>query len=381
MAAAATACRQPWGLTVCIQGDQRFCGSSILKWPASPSSSTSAAAAGAPAGDLLQQQQQQQSTGQQLEPWLQQAINNGLLDDLQAQPCCGCSESSPTDGALSSALADSADSADIAGTAAAAREALQLQVRQQWVRSRLLQAQGQLEEADAAGRACLWELERLGQLEAAAGAVRGASADNGSGVAGAGSTAAADDGGNARGRSGQKEVSLLLPSCHLDSTVDAAAVRDKLDTMWLCRQLLAAEQQLQGLPGVLLQVQQLSAALEQQQAEQQQAEQQQWELLECVHQVQAVADDILEVVGPRCLGNSGGWLVRLYSNPADAVSPVMDTTSKAMRNMHCLIRGGASTKVGRAVLLEMPPPAGGLLQQHSTSVIRGSNKLQILPGI
>lgn len=308
---------------MCTQGDQRFCGSSILSWPASPSSSTSAAAAGAQAGDL--QQQQQQSPRQHLEPWLQQAINNGLLDDLQVQPYHGCSESGQADGVLSSAFADSPDSAAVAAdaaaaAAAAAREALQLQVRQQWVRSRLLQAQGQLEEADAAGRACLWELERLGELEAAGAAVRGASPDIDSGVARAGSTAAAD-GGSDRGGSGLKEgrvqpcgVSLLLPSCHLDSSIDAAAVQHKLDTMWLSRQLLAAEQQLQGLPGVLLQVQQLSAALEQQQEEQQQ-----WELLECVHQVHAVADDILEVVGPRCLGNSGVQLLRLDSNPAGVI--------------------------------------------------------------
>jgi hypothetical protein len=301
----------PWGAALHLPGLQRFRG---LR-PFTPTSQAPDSAA----ANLQQQQQQQPDVPPVLPPWLQQVLNNGTLHDVLQQQQDSCDAAA--DETLAALAAGPAR--DATGVAAAAADEaptlpmLQQQVRKQWVVSRLLQAQGKLQQADAAGKACLYALQELGQLSGAAAV--GTAALEGSVGTLQHVRAGVDQPHQQQGQQQQQgsDVStqqvpcalVLLLNCVLDCTIDAAAVRQKLDEMWLSMQLLSAEQQLQGIGRMARQVQQLSAsALQQQQqpgagagAEGEQLA----VVLQLVGDVHCGADSISKMLGPRCLTNEG----------------------------------------------------------------------------
>lgn len=302
-------CWHPWGPAVTVPGPQRFLGlSALLK----PGQAAAASQSGADADSArLQQQHQEDSPSRCLEPWLQQALNNGVLPGLLAQRSSSSSDLSnapeqlpanstsngSADISLDPAAPDTAEAA--AGpTVASRRAALCVQVRKQWVASRLLQAQGRLEEADAAGKACLGLLQQL-------------SAVPGDDLPPPPAAAIGDAAGGDAAQSAQPVQHVSLPHCQLDGTISTATVAEKLDQMWLSKQLLAAQQKLQELDGVLKQVQQLAAiaaaaAADSNSQQQQQAVQEQQQeccelMLQLVREVHAAAHGMLGVLGPRCL--------------------------------------------------------------------------------
>jgi hypothetical protein len=244
-----------------------------------------------PVQDAGQQQQQgQQSPGSLLAPWLQEARNNSILQGpIQQQD--GSSHVLDAEAAASLG-ADQAPAA-----AAVTRSDLQLQVRKHWVYSRLLQVQGKLAEADAEGKACLQALQQLEQLSGNQSQP----------------SAAADadaDAGVQQQQDGAQCASVVLANCLLDAAIDAAAVKQKLDQMWLSMQLLAAEQQLKLVEAATRQVQLMCKALEQQQQQQQHGEQgaqveQLSAVLQQVQEVHSGADSVLQVLGPRCFVDAG----------------------------------------------------------------------------
>jgi hypothetical protein len=250
------------------------------------------------AGQQQQQQQQQQeeeeeerqqSPGSLLAPWLQKARNNSILQGpIQQQD--GSSH-------VLDAEAGAALGADQAPAAAAVTWSdLQLQVRKHWVYSRLLQVQGKLAEADAEGKVCLQALQRLGQLS------RNQPPTSAAADANAGLQQQQQQDGVPRSR-------VVLANCQLDATVDEAAVRQKLDQMWLSMQLLAAEQQLKLVEAATRQVQVMCKALEQQQQQQHGQQDAQVEqlraMLQQVQEVHSAADSVLQVLGPRCFVDAG----------------------------------------------------------------------------
>jgi hypothetical protein len=210
---------------------------------------------------------------------MQQALNNSTVQ--------GDSAVQLLDAETAAALG--AGQAQTAAAAACATEPdLRLLVRQHWVCSRLLQAQGRLSEADAEGKACLQSLQQLEQLSAQQPL-----------------QAATGTGPQQGTHEQQRGVYVRLPNCAQDSTIDAAAVRHKLDQMWLSMQLLAAEQQLRDAEAALRQLQLLCKPSAEQQQQQQQGAVEFSVVLQLVQQVHACADAVLKVLSPRCLVEAG----------------------------------------------------------------------------
>jgi hypothetical protein len=191
-----------------------------------------------------------------------------------------------------------------------------VRLRQLWACGRLLNARGDLAAADVAGKACLQMLLAAGDaapLEAA--------------------DAAAVVAQSANGHTAEEQgVVVVLPSCQLDSRIDAAAVRGLLDVMLLAMQLAAAQQQLRRLEVLLAEVQQLvtsasaggaaAAANRNTQQQQQQLEEQRQPDEEqqedasaaaaaavdrALAEVSSIVDRLLEALGQRCLDTTGGW--------------------------------------------------------------------------
>jgi hypothetical protein len=262
-------------------------------------------------------------------------LNNGTLYAVLQQQQCEPHAAGDVDAVSLAALAAGTPHGTGAAAAAAATGEAQMllmlrqQVRKQWVVSRLLQAQGKLQEADVAGKACLHALQELGQLQAAAAAAAGTAADGTASLEGSVGTLqhAGQDLQVAQPPQQQQQqqqqaggitpqqaacASVLLPNCVLDCTIDAPAVLQKLDEMWLSMQLLSAEQQLQGMGERARQEQQLCALQQQWQQQQQQQQPQAGSesqelaaVLQHVGEVHCGVNSVLEMLGPRCLSNAG----------------------------------------------------------------------------
>jgi hypothetical protein len=179
-----------------------------------------------------------------------------------------------------------------------------IRVRIFWLASRLLEAQGRLEAADAAGRLCLQELTRPASLQPQQQQQQKQQQSGPLSTAiehPSRPTAVSMASGKMRP---QYDAPVSLPSCQFDSVISTAAVREKLSSMWLKMELVAAEQKLVQQERVWCEMQKVVQELKEQRQhlEQQQALQQKHH--ELMQQVQDMADNVVAALQKHSLLHS-----------------------------------------------------------------------------